>query len=293
MKNVEYFFVRVLFFVFSHVSLAGGKRLALIMTFVTEKIIRYRRNVIRNNLRKVYGNKLPKPEGEFIHEIYKNFVFLWMEFLQSPHLNQQTVHRLLNIKNPNVLKMIRRRESGIIFLSGHFGNFEWLGQGMSLLNLPPITAIAKKQSNLKVDAFITKMRQRHGAKIVYTKEAMPVSEKALRNKEIVAIAFDQDARRKGVFVNFLGLPSSTAVGTAVLHLRTGAKIVLLIALRKDYAQFDIYLQEIKIPELLGTLDEKIKAVTQIFTTEFEKWVWRYPEQWFWMHKRWKTQPSEV
>ena len=293
MKNVEYFFVRLLFFVFSRISLKGGKRLALIMTFVTEKIIRYRRNVIRSNLRKVYRDNLPKPEKELIHEIYKNFVFLWMEFLQSPHLNRQTVHQLLNIKNPEVLEMIRRRESGIIFLSGHFGNFEWLGQGMPLLDLPPITAIAKKQSNLKVDAFITQMRQRHGMRIVYTKEAMKEAEKALRNKEIVAIAFDQDARRKGIFVNFLGLPSSTAVGTAVLHLRTGAKIVLLIALRKDYAQFDVYLQEIKIPELTGTSDEKIKAITQIFTTEFEKWIWRYPEQWFWVHKRWKTQPPET
>lgn len=290
MKNIEYFLVRGLFFVFSHISLRWGKRLALGLTFLTEHIIRYRRKVILDNLRKVYGDQLPKPQKQFIHEIYKHFIFLWMEFLQSPHINSETVNRLLHIKNPEVLEMIRRRESGIIFISGHFGNFEWLGQGLTLMNLPPILGIAKKQSNLKVDAFIVKLRQQNGMRIIYTKEAMRESEKALRNKEIVAIAFDQDARHKGVFVDFMGLPSSTAVGTAVLHLRTGAKIVLVISVRKDYAQFDVYLKEIKIPELSGTLDDKIKAITQICTSEFEKWVRRYPEQWFWVHKRWKTQP---
>jgi len=291
MKNVEYWLVRALFFVFSHISLRWGKRLALAMTFLVEHIIRYRRQVILDNLQRVYGDQLPKPQKQLLHEIYKHFVFLWMEFLQSPHLNAQTVQKLMHIKNPEVLQMVRRRESGFIFISGHFGNFEWLGQAISVMNLPRITAIAKKQSNLKVDAFIVKLRERHGIRIVYTQEAMRESEKALHNKEIVAIAFDQDARHKGVFVDFLGLPSSTAVGTAVLHLRTGARIILLIALRKDYAQFDVYLQEIKIPELCGDTDKKIKTITQLCTTEFEKWVRRYPEQWFWVHKRWKTQPA--
>ena len=291
MKNVEYFLVRGLFFVFSHISLRWGKRLALGLNFLTEHIIRYRRKVILENLHKVYGEQLPKPQKQLIHEIYKHFIFLWMEFLQSPHLNPETVNRLLRIKNPEVLERIKKREYGYIFISGHFGNFEWLGQAMSMMHLPPITAIAKKQSNLKVDAFIVKLRQRHGARIVYTKEAMRESEKALRNKEIVAIAFDQDARNRGVFVNFMGLPSSTALGTAVLHLRTGAKIILMEALRRDYALFDVYLEEVKIPDLEGDLNQKIVAITQLYTSKFEKWVRRYPEQWFWVHKRWKTQPQ--
>ncbi len=293
MKNVEYVLVRSLFFVFSRLSFKWGKRLALLLTFVVEKLIRYRRSVILDNLHKVYGTHLPRPKNELLHEIYKNFVFLWMEFLQSNRLNSQSVSKRMHIKNPQVLQVVRRRESGFIFISGHFGNFEWLGQCMALSDLPPITAIAKKQSNLKVNRFIVQMRERNGLRIVYTKEAMREAEQALRRKEIVAIAFDQDARKKGVFVNFLGLPSSTAVGTAVLHLRTAAKIVLLIALRKDYAQFEVYLQEIAIPRLEGDTETKIRTITQIFTSEFEKWVRRYPEQWFWMHKRWKTQPSKV
>ncbi len=289
MKNIEYGLLRGLFFVFSHVSFKTGKRLALLITFLVEKILRYRRTVILKNLEKVYGENLPMPQNKLLHEIYKNFVFLWMEVLQTNRLTAENFKERLRFQNLEFFEELKKSKQGILFISGHFGNFEWLGQGIALLGFP-VTAIAKRQSNAKVDAFINAMRQRNGMKIVYTKQAMRQAQNVLNKKEAVAIAFDQDARDRGVFVNFLGIPSSTAVGTAVLHLRTAAKIVLLIAVRRDYALFDVYAEEVPIPPLQGSTDEKIVAITQSFTTAFEKWVLKYPEQWFWMHRRWKTQP---
>ncbi len=292
MKTIEYLLVKFLFFVFSKLSLKNGKRLALVMTFLAEKVIRYRRGVILDNLHLVYGDQLPRPQKQLVHQIYKNFVFLWMEFLQMNHFTPHTVNRLMTFKNPEVLEEIAHRQRGAILISGHFGNFEWLAQAMAMRGWP-IWAIAKKQSNRKVDDFITKLRTRYGAKIVYTKQAMQVCEQALRRKEIVAIAFDQDARKRGVFVNFLGQPSSTAVGTAVLHLRTGADIFLLIALRRDYAKFDVYAQKIALPPKTGKLQQDVVNITQQVSTAFEKWVRDYPEQWFWMHRRWKTKPQTM
>ena len=291
MKTVEYLSVKLLFFIFSRISLQAGKRFALLLTFLVEKIFRYRRKVILNNLHRVYGDNLPMPQKKFLHEIYKNFIFLWMEFLQMNHFGPQTVNQLMQFKNPDVLKHVEHRQRGVIFISGHFGNFEWLGQAMALQNWP-IWAIAKKQSNHKVDAFISKLRSKFGLKIVYTRDAMKVCEKALKNKEIVAIAFDQDARQRGVFVNFLGQPSSTAVGTAVLHLRTNAEIILLIALRRDYARFDVFAKVVELPERSGNVQQDIVNITQKISSEFEVWVRKYPEQWFWMHRRWKTQPED-
>ncbi len=290
MKTIEYLAVKILFFIFSRLSIKNGKRLALLLTFFVEHVFRYRRQVILSNLHRVYGEKLPLPERKFLHEIYKNFVFLWMEFLQLNHFSPETVQNFMNIKNPEVIEHLKNRDKGVILYSGHFGNFEWLGQAMALQGLP-IRAIAKKQSNEKVDRFITKLRERFGARIVYTRQAMSVCQKALMNKELVAIAFDQDARQRGVFVDFLGQPSSTAVGTAVLHLRTNAEIVLLIALRKDYAKFDVFAKIIEPPTRTGDLEQDILNITQKITSEFEVWVRKYPEQWFWVHRRWKTQPK--
>ncbi len=246
--------------------------------------------MILNNLYRVYGDKLPKQESVLLHEIYKNFVFLWMEFLQMHHLNERTADKLVRIKSRELLESVKNRDRGIIFVAGHFGNFEWMGQAFVLQKLP-MAAIAKKQSNLKVDAFVNKMRCRYGLKVIYTYEAMQVATKFLKDKKNVAIAIDQDARKRGVFVNFLGLPSSTAVGAAVLHLRTGARIILLVPVRRDYALFDVYMEEITVPELNGKLQEKVIAITQLHTSAFERWVRKYPEQWFWVHRRWKTQPG--
>ncbi|EHO43158.1 lipid A biosynthesis acyltransferase [Caldithrix abyssi DSM 13497] len=292
MKTIEYISVKLLFFIFSRISLKSGKRFAGLLTILVEKVIRYRRDVILSNLHLVYGEQLPRPEKQFLHDIYKNFIYLWMEFLQINHFTPRTLDELMRFKNPEVLAQLKRENKGVLFVSGHFGNFEWLGQAMVIQGWP-IWAIAKKQSNQKVDQFITQIRSRFGMKIVYTKKAMQVCERALKQKEAVAIAFDQDARKRGVFVNFLGQPSSTAVGTAVLHLRTGADIVLLIALRKDYAKFDVYAKKIELPVKTGNLQDDVTAITQKVSSEFEKWVREYPEQWFWMHRRWKTRPASV
>ena len=292
MKTIEYLVVKFLFFVFSRLSIKNGKRLALLFTYLVEHVFRYRRQVILSNLHRVYGEQLPLPEKKFLHKIYKNFVFLWMEFLQLNHFNAQTIKQFMHFKNPKVIQHLEKREKGAILYSGHFGNFEWLGHALALQGLP-IWAIAKKQSNQKVDRFIMKLRERFGMKIVYTKQARAVCEQALKNKELVAIVFDQDARKRGVFVDFLGQPSSTAVGTAVLHLRTNAEIVLLIALRRDYAKFDVFAKIIEPPPRSGDLQQDILNITQKISSEFEVWVRKYPEQWFWMHRRWKTQPQKT
>lgn len=81
------------------------------------------------------------------------------------------------------------------------------------------------------------------------------------------------------------------MGTAVLHLRTNAEIILLIALRRDYAKFDVFAKIIEPPPRSGDLQQDVLNITQKISSEFEVWVRKYPEQWFWMHRRWKTQPE--
>ena len=112
----------------------------------------------------------------------------------------------------------------------------------------------------------------------------------MRKKQLLMLVTDQDARKKGVFVDFLGIPSSTAVGTAVFTLRTKTPVIFVANVRRSYAHFDVYFEEVKINEDLQSSEESIIKITQEHTRILEKWVRRYPEQWFWMHRRWKTKP---
>jgi len=99
---------------------------------------------------------------------------------------------------------------------------------------------------------------------------------------------DQNAYKRGVEVEFLGQPSSTAVGPAVLHLRSGAPLLFGITIRRDYGLFDCYIQKIEIPKKGKTDDQLIREITQKHAHLLEEWIYEYPEQWFWMHKRWKV-----
>ena len=288
MYQIEYFIVKLLYGIFQHISLSAGKQIANIIYFLTYHLFRYRRKVIINNLRMVYGDNLPKPLDELLKGIYKNFIFLWMEFLQNNKVVKENLFEIFTVHNPEIFEDAYNNKKGVILVSGHMGNFEWLGQMHGQMG-NKIYGIAKKLKNPLVNELVEKNRLRENMGVVYTKKAIKEGMEVLKNKNLLAIVMDQDAKKKGVFIDFLGLPSSAAVGPAVFHLKTGAPLIFLMSIRKDYGQFDAYYEEIcPVSEPVEVTDEKIKEITQKHMSVLEKWVRLYPEQWFWMHRRWKT-----
>jgi len=291
MHKLEYIIVKTLFGIFRVISFNTGKFLALILYFIISKLIRYRKKVILENLKLVYGDQLPQDRKLLLNSIYKNFVFLWMEFLQISKLNKKFFDRHFKLHNFEIVKKAFEDQKGIIMMSGHFGNFEWLGQMHALLGYK-VSGIAKIQSNLYVNELIEKIRTKFGVGVVYTKTAMRDGQELLKRNEILALVTDQDAHKKGIFVDFLGIPSSTAVGPAIFHFRTGAPIIFAISVRKDYGVFDVYFEEVcSASEIEEPDQERIKQITQLHTDALDKWIRKHPDQWFWMHRRWKTKQS--
>ncbi len=291
MHRIEYFLVKSLFWLFNRMSFKGGKRAAGVVYFLVAHVFRYRRQVILNNLRLVYGDRLPGPQKQLLKNIYRNFVFLWMEFLQIPSLTRENLDQRIHFHNIELLDQVLAQGNGLILLSGHFGNFEWLAHYFGLKGYK-VSGIVKHQSNPYVDRLVESMRTRNGARLIYTKNAMAEGTKVLEQKEILALVADQDARHKGVFVDFMGVPSSTPVGPAVFRLRSGAPMYFIISIRKDYGEFDVWMEPV-LPDFKKdeVNDRNIFEITQKHTTVLEKWVRKYPEQWFWVHRRWKTRPD--
>lgn len=291
MHKIEYILVKLLFALFSHISLKTGKWIAWLIYQLVWKVIRYRRKVIISNLTRVYGNNLPKPVNELLSGIYKNFVYLWMEFLQLARLTKDELEKRITVHNAELIDQALDEGKGVLFMSGHYGNFEWLGQYYGLKGYK-VNGVAKRQSNHAVNKLIEDIRTANGVKVIYTKNAMKDGLAVLQNNELLAVVSDQDGRKRGVFVDFLGQPSSTPVGTAIYQMRSGAPILMIISVRKDYGEFEAFIEPVYSAEKREITDDEILKITQKHTQVLEKWVYKHPEQWFWVHKRWKTSPPE-
>lgn len=181
----------------------------------------------------------------------------------------------------------RARGRGILVLSGHFSSFE-LGIRAATGSFP-LTFIAKRVRNPHVQAWIE--RQRHGAGIRTVdanRDVRPVYA-ALREGGVVAMLADQDAGRRGIFVPFLGRPASTFLGPARIALATGATLLMGITLREPDGRLRL--------EMCAPLDpadpeapDAAEQLTVRHVAQLEAWVRQYPAMWFWVHRRWKTQP---
>lgn len=291
MHKIEYALVKFIFLVFGRLSFKAGKHAADFLCFLISKILRYRRKVILSNLKRVYGDDLPAPKEKLLHEIYKNFTYLWMEFLQIGRLRREEIDQHINMHGIELVDAALKEGRGLIFMSGHYGNFEWIGQYFSMKGYA-VSGIAKRQSNPYVNKLVEDIRSINGVKFIYTKKAMRDGLSLLARNEILAIVADQDGRKRGVFIDFLGQPSSTPAGPAVFHLRSGAPILMVISVRKAYGEFDAFIEPIYAGEPQAETDELVHLITQKHGSVLEKWIRKYPEQWFWTHKRWKTKPPK-
>jgi KDO2-lipid IV(A) lauroyltransferase len=179
---------------------------------------------------------------------------------------------------------------GVIFLTCHLGAFDLQITNMAMRGLSP-NIIGTPLKDKKLNELLWNYRNFHGAiPIARGKETFRML-KILKSGGSVALLIDQDTKVKTVFVDFFGMPAATPVGATVLALKTGAAVVpTYIYLGEDDLQHMHILPEIPITTT-GNEDADIKFNTQVLTNFIEEQIRKYPDQWVWMHERWKTKES--
>jgi Kdo2-lipid IVA lauroyltransferase/acyltransferase len=180
---------------------------------------------------------------------------------------------------------------GTVLVTGHVGNWEVAGAYIAARGVP-IDAVVRRLKNPYFHRLITRARERLGLRLVTRGGATQVALDGLANGRSIGLAADQDARRGGIFVPFLGRPASTHRGPAVLAIRTGAPLYVGMAARKPDGRYHLMVQRIPIPEE-GEFEDRVRKVTETWTQALEAAVREYPEQYFWHHRRWKTTPPEA
>jgi Kdo2-lipid IVA lauroyltransferase/acyltransferase len=185
----------------------------------------------------------------------------------------------------------KAKGKGVIFLTSHIGAFELEVMAMALRGLKPnIVGTALKDERL--NELMYSYRNAHGAIATERGKETLRMIRALKSGGLVALLIDQDTKVKSRFVNFFGRQAATPVGVAILAMKTGAAVVPAhIHLGSDGMQHIDMMEE--IPLIITGDDEKdMVSNTQNFTSLLEAQIRKYPEQWVWMHERWKTKPGE-
>ncbi|MGA8038249.1 MAG: lysophospholipid acyltransferase family protein [Candidatus Acidiferrales bacterium] len=217
----------------------------------------------------------------------------WMagEFSQFPRYTPENISRIVVIDGEENFDQAQARGRGVLFLTGHMSAWE-LSSFAHALYGHPLHFLVRPISNLRVDALINGYRCLSGNRPIDKNKSARAILKVLNECGTVGILADHNTSlEEGVFANFFGIPASTTSGLARLALRTDAA-VLPGFIHWDAAQDRYVLRFEPAVALIRTGDEEadIRVNTQRFNCEIEKYVRAYPDQWLWVHKRWKTRP---
>lgn len=177
---------------------------------------------------------------------------------------------------------------GMLLLTAHYGNWELLAASHALTRFP-LSVVMRPLDSPAFDPILERFRLRSGVELITKRRALPDIVDALRRRRMVGILLDQNAsRREGVFVPFFGVPASTSKGMALIALRTGAPVLPVFIRRQPDGRHVVQAgAPVPVPP-----DGDVEAFTRAFNEAIEEAIRRAPEQWFWLHRRWKTRPMQ-
>ncbi|MFT3706296.1 MAG: lysophospholipid acyltransferase family protein [Archangium sp.] len=183
-----------------------------------------------------------------------------------------------------------KRGKGVVFVTGHFGNWELLARYVALENYPA-AVIGKEASDPRTTKLIENFRASGKLRVIWRGAQGAAKEilRALKNNFILGFLIDQDTKVQSVFVPFFGKLAKTPRAAADLALRTGAAPMLGFCTRVGPLKYRITMRELPQPE--GEGEEAVLALTRAFTQGIEDQIRAHPEQWVWMHQRWKSRPE--
>jgi KDO2-lipid IV(A) lauroyltransferase len=268
---------------------AAGVWIARLLLFLRPRLGR----TAEENLRLAFPEWSGAQRRGVIRGMVRQIGWLAAEFAHLPSLTRQNVERVILLDDIENFRAAQARGNGILFLTGHMSAWE-LGPYAHALREAPLHFLVRAVDNSRVDALVERYRCGSGNAPIDKNEAARAVLRVLRANGVVGILADQNTTRtEGVFVNFFGSPACTTAGLARFALHTGAAVVPAFV-RWDAAVGKYRLAYQPALTLVRTGDEAadVAANTQLFMEIVEAHVRRYPDQWLWVHRRWKERPTD-
>lgn len=291
---LEYLLVRTVVCILQMLSLQSARRFAVLLARLAHRVDRRHRLVALDNLRHAYGDSLTEEErANVVRGVYQHFFTMLIEMIHFPRLlHPLTWPRYVDeVIDPQMAEMMLSKRPKLL-VTGHFGNWEAIGYLFGLFGFETF-AIARKLDNPYLDRFLREFRQRTGQHILDKQGDFDRIQGVLADGGILGTLGDQDAGQRGVFVEFFGRPASTHKAIALLALEYNVPILVGGFPRLgDPPRYRSVIVDLIDPAEYAGRPDGVFALTQRFTSALEQVIRVAPEQYFWVHRRWKHQPKQ-
>ncbi len=260
---------------------------------LTGKTLRIRRSTVEIQLKTIFPNEASQRLDSLADLVYHNLALTVAETFCAD--SAQLVKAVRVTPGWEEMDQALSKGRGAIVATGHLGNFE-LG-GAVLARRYSLLDVVKSQRNVPFDRYLETMRSDRGIQTVPMQNSAPRILRHLRSGGLVSLLLDQDAGDRGMAIPFLGQPASTWPGVARFSIRTGCPVIPM-ALIRDPNSGQTISHELKIssplwPDGYSDRPEEVQKYLQNISAAVEAFILENPEQWFWVHRRWKNGKGEV
>jgi len=282
---VEYLFARGLFAVFGHLPSFFGRPLGRFLGRTIGRFTPRRRAVALDNLTHAFPGETPGNLRGFLGEVWAGLGEWFWEFSQLPRLTPVQHQEAVHLEGVDGLHASQSLGRGVLIFTAHCGNWEYVPSVLALSGLP-LAMIARRTKNPHVNAFITAIRERFGARVFLHKNAVRESLRWLKSGNVLGLLFDQRITDGGLISPFFGRPAHTTGLPALLALRVRCPVHPIATWREKGKIFIKIGPAMEIPDAPPT-SENIAALTDRMNVLVETMVRDHPTQWLWIHNRWK------
>jgi len=249
-------------------------------------LLKVRRRLVVQNLAYTFPEKSPSEIGVIARQVYRNQAENIIEMLRLPMIKTTAdAAQLLDIDASKFLAKTIVQKKGGVLLSAHFGNWELFGLCAGLL-VTPATIVVKRLKNNKIDQQINAWRTMYGNRIVYKGQALREGMRTLINGGILTVLGDQSDPGGSFYTEFLGRRTSVFLGPAYLALKAGVPLFVGMCRRIGAGRYVVEFEEVDTKDL-GTTKTDAEELVRRYTKVLERFIYQYPEEWFWLHNRWK------
>lgn len=289
--NLEYLIARSLLSIFAamplYLALSVGSTLGRFGYYFSGRL---RRTGLRN-LELAFPELDARRRKDFLRGCFQNLGRLLAVFSHFGKESPKALQALMECEGLEHLDAAIKSGRAVILFTGHVGAWELSSFGLSLFGYP-LSFLVRRIDNPKIEALVERSRMRRGNRTIDKRSAAREMLQLLQAGGTLGILVDLNTLdREGIFVDFFGVPASTTFVLAKLALRTGALVLPVFApWDKQRKRFLLKIDEPLSYNSTGDEEEDVRRLTQLFTNVVEKYVRLYPDQWLWIHRRWKTRP---